>query len=344
MKKIALITDAWHPQVNGVVRVTETLAKMLESRGIEVKIIEPSTFTTIPLPLYPEYRLALFAKGRITMELAAFNPDAIHIMTEGTLGLAARNYCQAQKAPFTTWYHTHFDYYVSMRIPGFLLLVKWFVRTFHNAATRTFVSTDSLKQDLLDDGFTKLTVVPLGVDTERFKRNLAPNVPPEIQQIQKPVYVFFSRLAVEKSPEEFLQLKLQGTKLVIGDGPDREKLEKKYSVANGGDATFVGYKKGQELVDYLSVADVMIFPSRTETFGLAALEALACGVPVAAHNVLGPRDIITEAQDGYLGGDLAEAAQKCLTLDREACRQKALKFSWENSVDAFLKNLAQIEN
>jgi glycosyltransferase involved in cell wall biosynthesis len=340
MKKIALITDAWHPQVNGVVRVTETLAKMLESRGIEVKIIEPSQFTTIPLPLYQEYRLALFAKRRVAKELADFKPDAIHLMTEGTLGFAARTYCLKQNLPFTTWYHTHFDYYISMRIPGLLSIVKLFVRTFHNAATSTFVSTESLKKDLHDEGFTRLAVVPLGVDTERFKRNLAPAVP----VYQKPVYVFFSRLAVEKSPEEFLQLELQGTKLVIGDGPDRERLEKKYSVANGGDATFVGYKKGQELVDYLSSADVMIFPSRTETFGLAALEALACGVPVAAHNVLGPRDIVTEGVDGYLSANLAEAAQKCLLLEREACRQKALKYSWKNSVDVFLQNLVPIKD
>jgi len=335
MKKIALITDAWHPQVNGVVRVTDAIRALLLERGYEVLLIEPSAFTSVPLPLYREIRLSLLPGRKVARLLDDFNPDAIHSMTEGSLGFAARRYCLRRNIPFTSWYHSHFHFYISMRVPGVLGLVMRNVRRFHNAAARTFVSTGGLRQELTEKGFTKLAVVPLGVDVNLFKRNLAPAVPP----MQKPVYVFFSRLAVEKSPEEFLRLQLEGTKLVIGDGPDAKKLQKKYP-----DAMFVGYKKGQELVGYLSAADVMVFPSRTETFGLAALEALACGVPVAAHNVLGPRDIITEGVDGYLSDNLAEAAKKCLTLDRESCRQKALKYSWENSVDAFLKNLAPVEH
>jgi glycosyltransferase involved in cell wall biosynthesis len=333
VKKIVLITDAWHPQVNGVVRVTETISTILLKRGVETLIIHPGMFRTIPVPFYPEIRLALFSRQKIKKLLTDFKPDAIHLMTEGSLGFVARGYCIKNKLPFTSWYHTHFDFYLDMRFPGLLALVVYYLKKFHNSAERTFVSTESLRQELLAEGFTKLAVVPLGVDTEKFKRNLAPNVP----AFPKPVFVFFSRLAPEKSPEEFLKLPLEGTKLVIGDGPDRAMLEKKYP-----DATYVGYKKGQELVDYLSIADVMVFPSRTETFGLAALEAMACGVPVAAHNVLGPKDIITEGKDGYLGQDLAEAAQKCLILNREDCRAKALKFSWDNSVEEFEKNLAPI--
>ena len=339
MKKIALITDAWYPQVNGVVRVTDTIRTLLVNRGYEVLVIDPTQFRNITIPFYREIQLAFFPGRRLAQLLSAFNPDAVHVQTEGTLGFAARTYCQKHAIPFTTWYHTHFHFYLDMRFHGVLRFVMQVVRNFHNSSARTFVSTESLKKELDSQGFTRVTVVPLGVDTTIFKRNLAPKVP----QMQGPIYVFFSRLAQEKSPEEFLDLPLKGTKLVIGDGPDRERLEKKYSIAKGGDSTFVGYKKGQELVDYLSVADVMIFPSRTETFGLAALEALACGVPVAAHNVLGPRDIITEGVDGYLSEDLAEAAQKCLTLDREACRQKALHYSWDNSVDTFLKNLVPIK-
>lgn len=335
MKKIAIITDAWHPQVNGVVRVTEAMLGLLRARGYEVLLIDPSRFASIPLPLYREIRLSLMPGRRVAHRLEEFKPDAIHIMTEGTLGFAARQYCIRRGFAFTSWYHTHFHFYINLRIPGLLSIVMRNVRRFHNTATHTFVSTDGLKRELEAQGFTKLVVVPLGVDTDLFVRNLAPAVP----QLQKPVYVFFSRLAVEKSPDEFLQLPLQGTKLVIGDGPDRAKFQKKYP-----DAVFVGYKKGQELVDYLSSADVMVFPSRTETFGLAALEALACGVPVAAHSVLGPRDIITEGVDGFLEEDLATAAHRCLTLDREACRQKALQYSWANSAEAFLKNLVQIEN
>jgi glycosyltransferase involved in cell wall biosynthesis len=338
MKKIALITDAWYPQVNGVVRVTDTIRSILVGRGYEVLVIDPSQFKNVTIPFYREIRLSLFPARRLNRMLSAFKPDAIHLQTEGTLGFAARKYCRQHSLPFTTWYHTHFHFYLDMRLHGLLKVVMAFARRFHNSATRTFVSTDGLKKELEREEFAHLAVVPLGVDTGHFKRNLAPNVP----AMQRPVYVFFSRLAQEKNPEEFLKLKLDGTKLVIGDGPDREKLEKKYGIENGGDATFVGYKTGQELVDYLSNADVMIFPSRTETFGLAALEAMACGVPVAAHDVLGPRDIITQGVDGYLSENLAEAAQKCLTLDREACRQKALKYSWEHSVDAFLQNLAPI--
>ncbi len=335
MKKIALITDAWYPQVNGVVRVTDTVRSILAARGYEVLVIDPSSFTSVTIPFYREIRLALFPARQLNRILSDFKPDAIHLQSEGPLGFAARRYCRKNKLPFTTWYHTHFHFYLDMRLKGLRRVVMSVARRFHNSSVRTFVSTESLKKELEGQRFTNLAVVPLGVDTELFKRNLAPPVPP----MQKPVYVFFSRLAQEKNPEAFLQLQLQGTKLVIGDGPDREELEQKYP-----DATFVGYKKGQELVDYLSSADVMVFPSRTETFGLAALEALACGVPVAAHDVLGPRDIITEGVDGYLSDDLAEAAQKCLTLDREACRTKALKFSWEHSADAFLKNLAPIDN
>ncbi|HEV8666695.1 MAG TPA: glycosyltransferase family 1 protein [Candidatus Paceibacterota bacterium] len=335
MKKIVIVTDAWHPQVNGVVRVTEAIERILKARGYSVLIIHSGLFMSLPVPFYREITLALFPNNKVKRLIEDFAPDAVHLMTEGPLGWAARAFCLRRGVPFTSWYHTHFDFYIDMRIPGLKRLVTARLRRFHNRAERTFVSTTSLQSDLVREGFTKTAVVPLGVDTAFFVRNLAPAVP----QLQKPVYVFFSRLAVEKSPEEFLKLPLDGTKLVIGDGPDRAKLERKYK----GQAVFVGYRKRQELVDYLSIADAMVFPSRTETFGLAALEALSCGVPVAAHNVLGPKDIITEGKDGYLSDDLATAAQKCLTLNREDCRAKALEFSWDKSVDAFLKNLVLIE-
>jgi glycosyltransferase involved in cell wall biosynthesis len=193
------------------------------------------------------------------------------------------------------------------------------------------VSTESLKKELEATGYKNLVIMPLGVDTQLFTRNPAPQLP----TLPKPVFVYFSRLSVEKNPEEFLKLSLSGTKLVIGDGPLRKKLEKKYATGH----MFVGRKNGQELVDWLSLADVFVFPSRTETFGLVALEALACGIPVAAHDVMGPHDIVTVGKDGYLSENLAEAAQKCLPLLPEDCRAKALQYSWENSADAFLQNL-----
>lgn len=331
MKNILLVTDAWSPQVNGAVRVLNALLPLLEARGYTVTVIEPGQFTTVPMPLYPEIRLALFSRRRIGEVIDTLRPDAVCLVTEGPLGWAARAACIKRGIPFTTWYHTHFQLYVDVRFRGLFGPVYALIRRFHSAAARTMVSTESLKKELESAGFKNLVIMPLGVDTTLFARNAAPPLPP----LPKPVFVYFSRLAPEKSPEEFLKLDLPGTKLVIGDGPLRKKLEEKYSQKN----KFVGYKRGRELVDWLSLADVFVFPSRTETFGLVALEALACGIPVAAHNVMGPRDIITAGKDGYLGEDLREAALKCLDLPRDICRAKALQYSWERSADRFLKVL-----
>jgi glycosyltransferase involved in cell wall biosynthesis len=331
MKKIVLVTDAWAPQRNGVVTVQNAYLSRLASRGYEVTVIQPGQFRTLRLPMYLEIRLALFPRRRIKKVIKEVNPDAVHIMTEGPLGWAARSVCMKANMPFTTWYHTHFQLYVDIRLRGLLRPIHALLRRFHATAARTIVSTESLKRELESTGFTHVSVVPLGVDVERFVRNPAPPLP----SLPKPVFVYFSRLAPEKSPEEFLTLDLPGTKLVIGDGPDRRKLEARYGKTN----TFVGYRFGQELVNWLSLADVFIFPSRTETFGLVALEALACGIPVAAHDVMGPRDIITEGKDGYLSDDLHEAALKCLELSPDNCRAKALQYSWEHSVDVFVQNL-----
>lgn len=331
MKKILLVTDAWAPQVNGVVRVQDAYISSLSAHGYEVVVIEPGQFKTIPMPMYPEIRLALFPRRRIEKVIEELQPDAIHLMTEGPLGWAARSVCMEHGIPFTTWYHSHFQLYVNIRLRGLLRPIYALLRRFHSTAIRTFVSTESLKKELESTGFKNVTIVPLGVDVELFVRNPAPPFP----QLPKPVFVFFSRLAPEKSPEEFLKLDLPGTKLVIGDGPNRMTLEATYGKKN----KFVGYKRGVELVDWLSLADVFVFPSRTETFGLVVLEALACGIPVAAHDVMGPRNIIEEGKDGYLSDDLREAALKCLELSSEDCRAKAQLYSWEHSADAFLQNL-----
>ncbi len=334
MKRLLIVTDAWEPQVNGVVRVVQALLPELAARGYEVSIIEPSQFRRVAMPFYPEIPLALFARRRVARMISEIQPDAVCLMTEGPLGWAARAACRARGIPFASWYHSHFQLYVDVRLRGLLRPAQAFIRHFHSAAAHTIVSTESLKQVLEADGFKNLVVVPLGVDIELFTRNPNPPLPP----LPSPVFVYFGRLAPEKNVEEFLQLALPGTKLVIGDGPLRKKLEEKY----GGTHKFVGYKRGVELVDWLSLADVFVFPSLTETFGLVVVEALACGLAVAAHDVMGPRDIIEQGVDGYLSDDLQSAALQCLDLSRAACRKKAEQYSWSHSADEFIKILTKL--
>lgn len=332
MKKILIVTDAWQPQINGVVRVTEAHVRYLRALGYEVELIEPAQFLSVRLPFSPDIRLAIVPSRRVYRRLAAGGFDAVHITAEGPLGWAARRACRRLQIPFTSWYHTRFDVYLGVYAPFLLAPINILLRRFHRAAARTMVSTPFLQQTLKQQGFTNIVVVPLGVDAAHFVRSTTPPV------FAKPVFMYLGRLAPEKSPEEFLKLKLQGTKLVVGDGPLRKSLEKKYP-----DAQFVGFRREQELVDYISAADVFVFPSRTETFGLVQLEAMACGVPVAAHDVMGPKDVVTVGKDGYLGEDLAEAALKCLDLSAQDCRKKAEQYSWERSTQEFIKQLSFIK-
>jgi glycosyltransferase involved in cell wall biosynthesis len=333
VKKIVVITDAWAPQVNGVVTVLQKTNELLEEHDFSVTVIHPGLFRTVPIFFYKEIRLALFPARTILSIFDTEQPDFIHIATEGPLGLAARKICKKKKLKFTTAYHTHFPLYIKMRT-GFLTgSIFAYLRWFHSPAAATMVSTQSLADELASHGFKHLKISPLGVDTELFKRNDYTTVP----EFPKPIFMYFGRIAIEKSVEEFLQCELPGTKLVIGNGPQRKQLESKY----GKSATFIDYQKGQGLVDWISRADVFVFPSRTETFGLVVVEALACGVPVAAHSVMGPKDIITPGVDGFLSENLTEAALKCVGLSPEYCRKKAMQFTWENSVQAFISNLKQ---
>ncbi len=338
MKKIVIVTDAWHPQVNGVVSCYDRMCERLPEHGYAISVIHPGLFRTVSLPGYPEIRLALLPKRRLKKMLADMRPDAIHVAVEGPLGLAARALCKKQGIPFTTCYHTHFQMYLEVRLGvSFLTPIAYaLLRWFHNAGARTMVATLSLKHELEAHGFKNVVLWPLGVDTRLFRRNPLSHSP--LPQLPKPVFAYFGRVAIEKHIDEFLEADLPGTKLVIGDGPDRERLEKKY----GKRVRFVGYKRGQDLVDWLSLCDVSVFPSRTETFGLVLLEALACGIPIAAHDCNGPGDIITDGVDGYLSEDLRDAALKCLTLDRENCRETALRYSWDHSATVFAANLLPI--
>jgi glycosyltransferase involved in cell wall biosynthesis len=328
MKHIVLITDTWVPQVSGVVTILQKARDLLEGRGFKVTVIHPGMFYSMPAPLYPELRLAWVTRPQMERMLLELQPDYVHIVTEVTVGLAARRACVKARIPFTSAYHTHFPLYVEAWL-GFLAEPTFgYLRWFHSAAVQTIVSTHALKAELERRGFKNLLVTPFGVDTELF-------VPAQNQgRNPKPVFVYVGRIAREKNVEEFLKMDVTGTKLVIGDGADRARLERKYP-----DVRFVGYKKGKELADMLAEADVFVFPSRTDTFGLVILESLACGVPVAAHQVMGPTELITEGVDGALDEDLARAARTCVGLSKDACRKKALTHTWSAYVDSFVASL-----
>ncbi len=334
MKKLLVVTDAWHPQINGVVRATDAQVRILKERGYDVVIIHPGQFMSVPLPFSPDIRLAVLPGRRVAALIKRGHFDAVHIVAEGPLGWAARRACVRLKIPFTTSLHTRFDLYFGRYVAWFLMpAVLWLLRRFHGPATRTMVSTETFKKQLEGQGFRNVVVVPLGVDADIFTRNSRTPV----EALPHPVFVYFGRLAHEKDPEEFLRLDLPGTKLVVGDGPLRASLERRYP-----DARFIGFKRGQELVDWLSVCDVFVFPSKTETFGLVVLEALAMGIPVAAYDVMGPRDILKNGVHGYLSDDLRQAALDCLDLNPQECRKRALEFSWAASAEAFIKNLEPV--
>ncbi len=341
MKTLLLVTDAWSPQVNGAAIILSRLVTNLEKKNWKIVVIHPELFKTIPSPFYPEVPLALFPGKKIKQIFEETRPDFVHIAVEWTIGLSARRFCLKNNIPFTTAYHTNFRlyarYYLGILGPIAGYFADLYMRWFHGAAVKTLVSNEILRDELEGRGYKHLVVWPFGVDTEFFKRNEASSVTPNLP---RPIFVYFGRLAKEKSVEEFLDAKISGSKVVIGDGPNRSFLEKRAAP----DVKFVGYKKGQELVDWLSVCDVFVFPSRTETFGLTVLEALACGLPVAGHDVIGPKNVLTEGVDGYISEDLGDAATKCLTLSKDACRKKALQYTWGISIEKFIEHQAPIHS
>jgi glycosyltransferase involved in cell wall biosynthesis len=332
--RIAIITDAWHPQINGVVRTLGKIIDWLTEQGHQVLVVEPSAFKTLPLPSYPEIRLSLFPGRKVAQMLHEFAPEAIHISTEGPLGLAARKYALSRELPFTTAYHTRFPEYVRERVPIPLSISYMWVRWFHNPAQRVMVSTESLRRELAGQGLKHLVIMSRGVDTDLF-------VPREHKNLlggKQPAFLYLGRVAVEKNIEAFLSLDLPGKKHVIGDGPALHALKEKYPSVR-----FHGYKTGKELARHLACADVMVFPSRTDTFGLVILEALACGVPVAAYPVQGPVDIIENGSSGFVSEDLREAALQALQVDPRSCRERALQFSWDAVGEQFFSNLLPLK-
>jgi glycosyltransferase involved in cell wall biosynthesis len=330
--RILVATDAWHPQINGVVRTLTTLARAVRNRGATIAFLTPDGFPSFPLPTYPDMRCAIPNAREITRRIEAIAPEAIHIATEGPIGWAVRRYCIRRGLPFTTSYTTKFPEYISARLP---IPESWsyaVLRRFHNASAVTMVSTNSLADDLTRRGFTNIGMWTRGVDTELFRPDRAIDI-----GLKRPIFMTIGRVAVEKNLDAFFSLDLPGSKAIIGRGPEEERLKKQYS-----DTTFFGSLSDENLASHLAAADVFVFPSRTDTYGVVQLEALACGVPVAAFPVTGPIDVITGHPIGVLDEDLKTACLGALKISRAACRDFALTRSWDNSAKQFLSNVSRI--
>jgi glycosyltransferase involved in cell wall biosynthesis len=327
--RLLIATDAWRPQVNGVVRSLESMAQAAFRLGADIDFLTPKDFCCIPLPTYREIALALATPQAISRRLAQ-GYDHVHIATEGPIGLMARALCLREGRPFTTSFHTRFPEYIQARTG---LPVDWSyaaLRRFHNAGAGVMVATPSLARELDGRGFHRLLSWTRGVDHDVFSPAARTSL-----DFPRPIFLYAGRLAVEKNIESFLELDLPGTKLVVGDGPARPMLEMKFP-----EARFLGYKSPAELAEVYAAADVFVFPSRTDTFGVVLLEALACGLPVAAYPVTGPIDVVGESGAGVLSDDLRSAALMALDIPRDKARAHALTFSWENCARQFLDNIA----
>jgi glycosyltransferase involved in cell wall biosynthesis len=334
--KLCLVTDAWTPQVNGVVRTLTRTCDELRAMGHEIDVISPDLFNAFPCPTYPEIHLAVLPGRAVARRIRASKPDAVHIATEGPLGMAARRYCRKHKLPFTTAYHTRFPEYVAARLA---VPVGWsyaWLRRFHRDARSIMVATESIESDLRNRGFDNIRRWSRGVDTELFRPRDEANRK-ALLDLPRPIHLYVGRVAVEKNIEAFLSLDLPGSQVVIGDGPQLETLRRRFPKAH-----FLGRKVGEDLAKHYAAADVFVFPSLTDTFGLVVLEALASGLPVAAFPVPGPRDILTDSDAGVLDADLAKAAERALQLSAAQCRAWAEKFSWRAATEQFLGNLAPI--
>lgn len=328
--RVLIATDAWVPQVNGVVRTLCELQRRADSAGLVLDFVTPSDFRTLPMPGYPEIRLSLNAGPGIAARIAAFRPEAVHIATEGPIGLAARKISLARHIPFTTSYHTRFPEYLRARLPVPEAVTYRWLRWFHNAGCGIMTATPSLDADLAARGFGPLMRWSRGVDTALFHPRTR-----SVLDLPQPIFLNVGRVAVEKNLEAFLSLDLPGSKVVVGEGPALDGLRRAYP-----DVHFLGPKSGTALAEIYASADVFVFPSRTDTFGLVLIEALASGLPVAAYPVMGPKDVVTDPAVGCLGADLRASALAALALDRQACRVFAERYSWEASVAQFAANMS----
>ena len=330
--RVLVATDAWHPQVNGVVRTLTSLGASARRLGVEVVFLTPEGFASMPVPTYPGLRCALPNPREIARRIEQARPDAIHIATEGTIGFQVRHYCRRHGLPFTTSYTTRFPEYISVRLAIPSAWTYALLRYFHSAATVTMLSTPSLMAEFTQRGFKNLGLWTRGVDTEQFKPERAIDL-----GLPRPIFVCVGRIAVEKNLPAFLSLDLPGSKIVIGQGPQEAELRRQFP-----DAKFMGLLDEKMLPAYLAGSDVFVFPSRTDTFGVVQLEALACGVPVAAYPVTGPRDVIGDDPVGVLHEDLRTACMSALHVSRAACRTFALTRTWEASARQFLGHVNQV--
>jgi len=332
--RILIATDAWRPQVNGVVHTLEATAQAAASLGAEVSFLTHEGFPTVGLPSYPGIRVALPNSREIARRIADARPDAIHIATEGPIGWFVRSYCVANRRSFTTSLHTRFADYVTARWP---IPPKWTwqaLRWFHNAGRGTMVSTASLADELHIHGFHNVLRWPRGVDSAMFNPGRARDL-----GLKRPIFLAVGRLAVEKNVDAFLALDIPGTKVVVGDGPARAALESRWP-----EAAFLGTRRGAELAEIYASADVFVFPSRTDTFGLVLLEALASGLPVAGFPVAATQDVVGTAPVAVLDDDLRAACLRAFAIPRSRCRQYAETLTWEASARSFLDNLFSVRN
>jgi glycosyltransferase involved in cell wall biosynthesis len=331
--RILLATDAWRPQVNGVVRTWETSIQHLRQRGHTVAVIEPGLFASFLVPFYPEIQLAIPARRLVAQLIRSFAPNVVHVATEGPIGLSVRAFCVRNRWRFSTSYHSKFPEYLQhlARVP-----IAWgyrFMRWFHSASSAVMVSTPTLERDLAARGFRNLCRWSRGVDLTLFMPRAK-----TWTEYARPILLYAGRVSKEKNVEAFLAIQHAGTKLIVGDGPIRERLKREYP-----QVAFLGYRTGVALAEAYTNADLFVFPSRTDTFGLVMIEAMACGVPVAAYPVVGPIDIVTEPGVGCLDENLDRAIEIALRQsDTEACVQHARQFTWERCTDQLLANFVPI--
>lgn len=330
--RILIATDAWHPQVNGVVRTLTMMAEAAKALGTEIVFLTPESFPTVGLPSYPDLRVAIPNPVKLARMITAAQADCIHIATEGPIGILARRYCRKRGLRFTTSFHTRFPEYVSARLPVPEAWVWALLRRFHGASSAVMAATPALASELRSRGFHNVVLWPRGVDSNLFHPRQGADL-----GLARPVFLSVGRVAVEKNLEAFLSLELPGTKVVVGDGPARAALERNYP-----DAVFLGARQGEALAEAYAAADVFVFPSKTDTYGLVLLEALASGVPVAAYPVTGPRDVIGDAPVGILDDDLQKACLGALPLAPEDCLKFAASQTWAASARAFIDNVTRV--